>query len=136
MNNKPASPDQITQRFEVLPWHDAKLMSLSFCRREANDEDEVVATLVFQRDGGWQRPSKLTFKESTLIDMQVDLEGKRVCSDSIASASCSLTSDWIRSLSDQNPHDSFEGFLHFRISLIPPGGSVNILAKDFVFEPT
>ncbi len=129
------SHDTVAQRFDALRWHDAKLMNLSFYRNEADDEEEVSITLVFSGTGGWQKPSKLTFKESTLIDMQIDLEGKRVCSDSIASAFCSSSSDWIRTITEQNPHDSFEGFLHFKITLIPPGGTLSILAKDFILEP-
>lgn len=85
-------------------------------------------------EGGALKPVDLVFKESTYIKLEVDLEGKSQCSDDISDAECSTESEWLRSLSAANPYDSFEGYLHFRISLIPPGGAVNILAKDFLLE--
>jgi hypothetical protein len=82
------------------------------------------------------RSSRLMiFKESTYIKLNVDLCGKAVCSDDISDARCVAESEWLRTLSAENPHDNFEGYLHFQITLIPPGGEINILAKDFAFDP-
>ena len=133
MSGEQMSQDAIVQRFNAMRWHDTKLLGLSFYRT-IEDEEEVKISLSFLGNNGWQAPSDLIFRESTLIDMQLDLEGKSVCSDSIASAFCSVSSDWIKTLSEQNPHDNFEGYLHFKISMIPPGGVINILGKDFTFR--
>jgi hypothetical protein len=80
--------------------------------------------------------ANIVFKGSTYIVLDVDLDGKRVCADDISGAECHASSQLIRALSERNPRDSFEGYLHFEIYLIPPGGKINILAKDFVAEPS
>ena len=126
--------DSIIQRFNSIGWHDSKLLGLSFYR--ANSEEQVRISLQLLGEGGVLRPSEIIFKESTYVKLEVDLEGKRVCADDISDAECRASSEWIKTLSDQNPHDSFEGYLHFAIDLIPPGGKINILAKDFAVRPS
>jgi hypothetical protein len=80
-------------------------------------------------------PTDIIFKESTYVALDVDLEGKHVAADDISGAECCASSKWIQTLSERNPHDSFEGYLHFAIYLIPPGGKIDILAKDFTARP-
>jgi hypothetical protein len=129
--------DQMThltlRRFNTIRWHDSKLTGLSFYR--AGSEDAVKISLELLEEGGALRAVDLVFGGSTYLKLEVDLEGKRECSDDISDAECLAQSDWLRALSERNPYDSFEGYLHFRISLIPPGGAINILAKDFSFQP-
>jgi hypothetical protein len=121
------------QRFNAIRWHDSKLLGLCFFR--AGSQELVKISLQLLEEGGALRPVDLVFEESTYVKLEVDLEGKRECSDDISDAECSAESEWLRTLSERNPYDSFEGYLHFSISLIPPGGEINILAKDFLFEP-
>jgi hypothetical protein len=121
------------QRFNATRWHDSKLLGLCFFRK--GSEEQVKITLQLLEDGGALKPVDLVFKGSTYVELEVDLEGKRVCADDIVSAECYSSSEWTRTLSERSPYDSFEGYLHFHISLIPPGGTINILAKDFSFEP-
>ena len=123
--------EEIISKFNGLTWHDAKLIDFSFYRNSAN-ENEIRMGLVFESTNGWSPLHWLTFEDSTFVNVDVDLEGKRVCSDSIASAACSEHSDWVISLSQASPYDDFSEYLHFKISLIPPGGSINILAKSFL----
>lgn len=120
------------QRFNSIRWHDSKLLALCFYR--AGSEELVKISLRLLEEGGALRPIDLVFKDSTYLKLEVDLEGKSQCSDDISDAECLFESEWLRTLSEQHPYDSFGGYLHFRISLIPPGGSINILAKDFLFE--
>lgn len=122
--------DLAIQRFNAIPWHDSKLLSLCFYRE--NSQEVVKISLQLLEGGGALRPVELLFHESTYLKLEVDLEGKSQCSDDISEANCSADSDWLRTLSAENPYDSFEDFLHFKIGLIPPGGAINILAKDFV----
>jgi hypothetical protein len=121
------------QRFNAIQWHDSKLLGLAFYR--AGSEEQLKISLQLLGPGGNLIPTDLMLIESTYIALEVDLEGKRVCSDDIAGAVCYASSEWIRALSERNPHDSFEGYLHFKINLIPPGGNINILAKDFILSP-
>jgi hypothetical protein len=119
------------QRFNAIRWHDSKLLGLCFYR--AGSEELVKISLQLLEEGITLRSVDLIFKESTYVKLEVDLEGKSQCSDDISDAECLAESEWLQTLSERNPYDSFEGYLHFRISLIPPGGAVHILAKDFSF---
>jgi len=120
------------ERFNAIRWHDSKLIGLSFLR--AGSEEQVRISLLLRREGEALEPAEMVFRESTYVEVDVDLDGKRVCADDIADAQCLASSDWMRKLSERNPHDSFDGYLHFEIELIPPGGTINILAKDFALE--
>jgi hypothetical protein len=123
--------DEIIQRFNAITWHDAKLLSLSFYR--TGSEEQIRISLQLRRGQGVLTPAELVFRESTWVSIEVDLEGKRVCADDISDADCRASSDWMMALSNQNRQDSFEEYLHFQIDLIPPGGTISILAKDFAF---
>ncbi len=121
------------QRFNSVRWHDSKLLGLCFYRE--GSEELVKISLQLLGEESALTPVDLIFKESTYVKLEVDLEGKSQCSDDISDAECSAESEFLRTLSERNPYDSFKGYLHFRISLIPPGGAINILAKDFSLEP-
>jgi hypothetical protein len=124
--------DQTLQRFNAIRWHDSKLLGLSVLR--AGTEDDVKLSLLLLGEGGSLSPAELVFRGSTYIKLEVDLEGKRACADDISDAQCLASSDWLQALSQQNPHDNFQGYLHFEIELIPPGGAIHILAKGFALE--
>jgi hypothetical protein len=120
------------QRFNAIRWHDSKLVGLCFYRAEG--EERVKISLEMLGEGGALTPAEMIFGGSTYVALDVDLEGKRVCSDDISSAECYASSEWTKSLSEKSPYDSFEGYLHFQLYLIPPGGTINVLAKDFSLE--
>jgi len=122
----------VMERFNAIRWHDSKLRGLCFYREESEERVRIYVELL--EEGSTLKPASIIFRESTYINLEVDLEGKSVCSDDISDAECYASSDWTKALSARNPHDSFEGYLHFRVSLIPPGGEINILAKDFLIE--
>lgn len=121
--------DSIIERFNAIWWHDSKLLALSFYRTVLEEQLRISVQII--GEGGALTPAEIVFKECTYVGLEVYLAAKRVCSDDISDAHCHATSEWIKTLSAQNPYDSFEGYLHFRISLCPPGGTINILAKDF-----
>jgi hypothetical protein len=126
--------DATMQRFNAIRWHDSKLLGLSFYR--VDSEEHVRISLQIRDNGGVMTPASIVFTGSTYVALEVDLEGKRVCADDISGAECYASSEWIRTLSERNPHDNFEGYLHFEIGLIPPGGTINVLAKNFLLEPS
>jgi hypothetical protein len=127
------SMETIIQRFNGVRWHDSKLLGLSFYR--AGSEEQVKLSLQLWDGDGTLAPADLVLHSSTYVQLDVDLGGKRVCADDISGAECHASSEWIRMLSEGNPHDSFAGYLHFEIGLIPPGGTINVLAKDFIIRP-
>jgi hypothetical protein len=129
----------ICTRFDGLPWHDARL--IGYCVRPAQDgrTHEVVLEVQFRpgtRDG--LKDVAVRFLDSTIFRADLDLEGKRVCDDSIATAHCMPDSDLKRELEEgplKHEVKPLEGFLHFRILLIAPGGVIDIFARDFAVEP-
>jgi hypothetical protein len=118
----------IVDRFNRILWHDSKLLGLSFFRSDGDERVKVSLQLV--SEGGVLTPSELVFEGSTYIQLSIDLTGKRLCADDIAGAMC-YGPRWTERLSLEHPHDNFEGYLHFRIGLIAPGGTVDVLAKGF-----
>lgn len=124
--------DSIAERFKAIRWHDSKLLALSFYRAEG--EERVKVTLELLEKDGSLTPAEVIFRGSAYVEADVYLEGKCVCSDDISSAQCHETSEWTRAVSQNNPYDNFDGYLHFEICLIPPGGTINVMAKDFSLE--
>jgi hypothetical protein len=126
-----------TQRFNAIRWHDSKLVGLCFYRD--GEEDRVKISLELLGSDGSLKPADIVFKESAYIEADVYLQAKSMCSDDISDAECLESSDWKNTVSQPGPYDVIQGnrglgeFLHFRISMCVPGGTVNILAKDFAF---
>jgi hypothetical protein len=120
------------QRFGELPWHDSKLLALSIYR--SNSEDRVSLRVSLRQSGPDTKVTDVVFLGSTYCEATIDLGGKRACSDDISSGSCYASSAWLQELTKSHPYDSFDGFFHFRLYLIPPGGFINILAKEFVLQ--
>jgi hypothetical protein len=126
------------QRFNAIRWHDSKLAGLCFYKAE--EEDRVKVSLKLLGDGGSLTPAEIIFKESAYIEADVYLQAKSMCADDISDAECYESSDWKNTVSQPGPYDVIQGnrgleqFLHFRISMCVPGGTINILATDFSLE--
>lgn len=119
----------ITQRFNAVRWHDSKLLAMCICRE--GQEELVKLSLQLLENDRTLKAYELKFRNSTYVKMELDLDGKNQCSDDISDAECMSDSEWLRALSTEHPYDHFDGYLHFRIDLIPPGGVLHVLAKDF-----
>jgi hypothetical protein len=79
------------------------------------------------------KEAKVTLVNCTIIRMDVDLDFKRVCADSISSVSCKEHSELKTQIEKKLKYETapLEGFYHFSIHLIPYGGNIEIFAKDF-----
>jgi hypothetical protein len=123
------------QRFNAIPWHDSMLVGLSFCRE--GEQELIKLSLEIPGDGDVLIQNEVTFKDCAYVQAGIYLEAKRMCSDAISDAECFASSDWKISVSEPGPYDPIRGdrhfqeHLHFRVSLCPPGGAIDILAKDF-----
>jgi len=122
----------VCHRFDDMLWHDSKLLELKIYR--TNSKEQVRVRVGLRQLSAGPRLVDIVFLDSTYFESKIDLEGKRVCSDDIAAAGSYGASSWLQELARSSPYDSFAGYIHFRIDLIPPGGSINILAKDFVVQ--
>jgi hypothetical protein len=132
--------DSIIERFDAIRWHDSKLLGLCFYRTE--QEEQVKVSLVLLGEGTAMTPAEGTFIDCVYVEAEVYLEAKRMCSDDISSAECYISSDWKKAVSEPGLYDvirgdrRFEPYLRFRITMCPPGGTINILAKGFALEST
>jgi hypothetical protein len=127
--------DSTIRRFNAIPWHDSMLVGISFSRE--GEQDLIRLSLEVLGDGGALIQNEVTFKDCAYVQAGIYLEAKRMCSDAISDAECFDSSDWKASISEPGPYDPVRGdrhlqaHLHFRVSLCPPGGAIDILAKDF-----
>jgi hypothetical protein len=121
--------NEVVRRFDAVLWHDSKLTGLRFYSTESEERVEVSVEL--RQEHGSLAPSVVIFMDCVYAETEMYLAAKRVCSDDIASGTCYVSSQWIKSVAEKYPHDTFDGYLHFRIHLIEPGGMLNVLAKDF-----
>lgn len=126
------------QRFNSISWHDSKLTGLCFYK--AGEEERVKLSLKLLGEDGSLTPAEIVFKECVYFQGDVYLAAKSMCADDISSAGCYESSDWKSTVSEPSPADvilggrGFEEHLHFSVSLCPPGGTINILAKDFSLD--
>lgn len=123
------------ERFNSLRWHDSKLVALCFYKSDG--EDRVKLSLELIGEGGTLSQAEMVFKGCAYFAADVFLEAKSMCADDISGAKCYESSDWKKAVSEPQPIDVIQGnrgldqHLHFSISLIPPGGTINLLAMDF-----
>lgn len=129
----------IAQRFNAVRWHDSKLIGFGV---QSDPENEQVKLLLELLDeGGVLSAAEVTFIQCAYIAADVYLDAKRLCSDDISDAECRASSDWKEAVSKPSPCDPIQGnrhledHFHFRIILCPPGGAIDILARDFVLAP-
>jgi hypothetical protein len=126
----------MSESFNRLLWHDSKLRSLRIVRRDERDE---VALEVELRGMPEQEltPVTIVLEDAVFFFSDIDLQGKRECSDDISSAKCEAKTDLMTKLHDERlkySRDALVGYFHFSIYLIPPGGTVDVIASGFRFE--
>ena len=82
-------------------------------------------------------PLTVVFEDAVFFMSDVDLQGKRECSDDISSATCAIVSELLTKLQNErlrHSPDALKGYLHFSLYLIPPGGSIDVVASGFRLE--
>ena len=123
--------------FNSLIWHDSELLSLQTVRN--HELDEVHLELNLRNVNGQETtPTTLVFEDAIFFFSDIDLQFKRECSDQISSARCTADLDSIRKLQAErlsNSPDALVGYLHFSIRLIPPGGTIDIVAANCSIQP-
>jgi hypothetical protein len=126
------------QRFNSLFLHDSKLVGMSLFKVE--EEDRVKLSLELLGEDGTLTPAEIIFKECVYFQTDFYLAAKSMCGDDISNAKCYASSDWKSMVSEPGPYDPIQGgrgieeHLHFSVSICHPGGTINVLAKDFSLE--
>jgi hypothetical protein len=128
--------ENISESFNRLIWHDSKLRSLRIVRRD--DLDEVVLDVELRGMSEQElTPITVVLKDAVFFLSDIDLQGKRECADDISSAKCNAGTDLMTKLQGErlkHSPDALAGYLHFSIYLVPPGGSVDVIAANFRLE--
>src|SRR5437762_60066 len=101
--------EEVIRRFNDIRWHDSKLLCFSLSRSDSSEQ--VTLSLMLRNEQGEFVATEAVFLQSTYVNMDVDLEGKRVCADDISSGQCYASSEWTKSLAERNPYDNFAGYL-------------------------
>jgi len=129
--------ETVCERFNELQLHDSRFVDVSILRRTERESHEVRVDLEIEREtpGGFSsQAAKLVFIDCTFLKIDLDLDGKVVCGDAIARSRCTEHSE-LREALERGPlkyEDSpLEGYFHFSIFLIPPGGEMHVFARDF-----
>ncbi|MBV9179720.1 MAG: hypothetical protein JO356_00290 [Acidobacteria bacterium] len=125
--------DEICSRFNKVLWHDSKLCSFAVVRE--GDRDDIVFNLELRGMPGLElTPAILTLIDATYLKAEVDLDGKHQCADDISSAHCharsALRDELLRSQFQHSP-TALDGYYHFNLYLIPPGGRIDVFARNF-----
>jgi len=122
-------------QFNRLPWHDSKLLGIQIRRSSEKDSDEVVCDVLLRGEQrGKYNPVKIEFTDCAVVRLDMDLIGKRMCSDDIAEAACLSNSELMqRILSERTKAEQnwITGTLHYQIMLVQPGGTIDIFASGF-----
>jgi hypothetical protein len=128
--------EDITESFNRLSWHDSKLRSLRILRND--DLDEVLLGVELRGMPGQElTPVTIVFENAVFFFGDVDLQGKRECADDISSAKCATKTDLMTRLQNerlQYSPDVLAGYFHFSVYLIPPGGTLDVIASGFRIE--
>jgi hypothetical protein len=107
--------------------------------RSANDLDEVHLQVELRGISQQElSPSTVIFEDAIFFFSDIDLQGKRECADDISSGKCEATSALMTKLQNERlkyAPNAFSGYFHFSLYLIPPGGTLDIIAARFRLEP-
>ena len=131
------NPVETCERFNRLIWHDSKLRSLRIVRNE-DDLDEVHLDVELRGMPEKElAPMTVVLENAVFFFSDIDLQGKRECSDDISNAKCEARTDLMTKLQNERLQYSptaLTGYFHFSVFLIPPGGSVDVIASGFRLE--
>jgi len=124
------------ESFNRLQWHDSKLRSLRILRNDDLDEVRVDVELrgVSEQE---LTPMTVVFEDAVFFFSDIDLQGKRECSDDISGGTCEARSELMTKLQNERlkySPNALTGYFHFSIYLIHPGGNVEIIAAAFRLE--
>jgi hypothetical protein len=129
--------NSVSESFNSLIWHDSKLRSLRVVRND-DDLDEIHLDVELRGMPGQElAPMTVVLEDAVFFFSDIDLQGKRECSDDISSAKCQARTDLMTKVQNerlQYSPDALANYFHFSIYLIPPGGTVNVIASAFRLE--
>ena len=82
-------------------------------------------------------PMTVVLEDAVFFFGDIDLQGKRECADDISSGTCKAKTDLMVKLQNERlkySPDALAGYFHFKVYLIPPGGTLSVIASGFRLE--
>lgn len=126
---------KIANLFNGIPWHDSKLGEIIVRSEEGENEIALFIKTDAKSIGESEVPIRFGGVRYALLD--IDFLAQKMCSRMVWEASFEPKvsielKEKLRSLPDLGP-DVIElgGLMVFQINLIPPSGSILIIAKEF-----
>lgn len=127
--------NDICESFNSLIWHDSKLRGIRICHRDDNIDDIVLDIEIRPTASELEHvPMTVVLEDVAFFICDLDVQGKRECGDDISSAKCSDQSELKTKLQEERLKSSpnaLKEYFHFHFYLIPPGGTVDVLAAAF-----
>jgi hypothetical protein len=122
----------IPESFNRLIWHDSKLRSLRI-HRNTDGLDEVHLDLELRGLSAQElTPMTVVLEDAVFFLSDIGLQGKRECADDISSATCGAKTDLMAKLQKDRlkySPNTLERYFHFSFYLIPPGGTLDVVAS-------
>ena len=140
MSHESDLSQEICARFNQMHWHDSKLVGFQLMPKSGERYDvHVDLQLLTNAQPGqysW-KAARLEFQDCRIMELGVDLLGIRFTGGDIATAFCEGGAALKEELESRffdlpQGNDPYEGILHFQMRLIPPGGEINVFARNFV----
>ena len=128
--------EHIPESFNRLIWHDSKLRAVRIVR--IGDLDEVLLDVELRGMSEQElTPMTVVLEDAVFFFGDIDLQGKRECADDISSGTCKAKTDLMVKLQNERlkySPDALAGYFHFKVYLIPPGGTLSVIASGFRLE--
>lgn len=143
LNNR----DEVCTRFNSIGWHDSRVVGLHLIPRiEYEVHDFYVDVRLLKGDpsaNDGYLAAKLLFRDCRIVQLDLDLLGMQLCGGDISTAFCESDAasreqaerGRLQKFDLPQEEDALNAFFYFKILLIPPGGEINIYARDFELHP-
>jgi hypothetical protein len=129
--------EDVPELFNRLPWHDSKLRGV--CVQHRGNIDDVILDIELWDSNYKLIPVKIVLEDTSFFLCDLDLRGKRACSDDISDAICCTESELKNKIQEERlplspvklEADALKNDFHFWFYLIPPGGTIDVIAANF-----
>lgn len=129
----------ICTKFNDIHWHDSQLVGLQIGPAGAEQYDiSFDLRLLTNSQPGHDEltAARLEIQDCRIIELSVDTLGIRLTGGDIATAFCEAGPGLVSKLENRafdlpQGEAPFKDIIHFTIRLIPPGGEINVFARNF-----
>jgi hypothetical protein len=135
--------EEICNRFSQVYWHDSKLLNISLIKdlelRQYDLELDINLRLSGAIEPRERARRKVSFRDCRIVQINLDLLGVLLCGGDIGGATCHQDArkleesmrNMVSSFDLRQETKPIESCLGFKIQMIPPGGDIVVLARNF-----